>query len=143
MGHPPRIPVWLKWDQDVVYFVTFCVRGRSHVLDNPQAFDAFRDAIAKLQKWYIIAGLLMPDHVHLLAAPYDREEPVGNLVAALKRWMRKELKARWRWQPGSFDRLLRSSESADEKWAYIEQNPVRAGLVSRAEDWPYSLGLKL
>ena len=25
MGHPPRIPVWLKPDQSVVYFLTFCV----------------------------------------------------------------------------------------------------------------------
>jgi putative transposase len=140
MGHPPRIPVWLKWDQDVVYFVTFCVRERLRVLDNPEAFTAFRNAVTKLNKWHIIAGLLMPDHVHLLAAPFDREEPVGNLSAAIKRWMRQELKASWRWQPGSFDRLLRSSDSADEKWAYIEQNPVRAGFVTQAADWPYSVG---
>jgi REP element-mobilizing transposase RayT len=85
----------------------------------------------------------MPDHVHLLAAPFEREEPVGNLSAAIKRWMRQELKAQWHWQGGSFDRLLRSSDSVDEKWAYIEQNPVRAGYITRAEDWPYAIGFKL
>jgi putative transposase len=143
MAHPPRIPVWLRWDQDVVYFVTFCVERRELVLDNPQAFAAFQHAVARLKKWRVLAGLLMPHHVHILAAPGDRETPVGNLSGSFKRWMRQELASEWEWQPGSFDRLLRSNESLSDKWAYIEQNPVRAGLVQHAEDWPYSIGFKL
>ena len=141
MGHPPRIPVWLQWDQSVVYFITFCVANRAKVLDNERAFCAFRFAISRLRDWSVIAAILMPDHVHLLAAPtQDREAKVGNLVGALKRWIRSVLSARWQWQPGSFDRLLRREESAYEKWLYIEQNPVRAGFVGRAEDWPYRIG---
>lgn len=81
----------------------------------------------------------MPNHVHLIA-PNERKEAVGNASGALKRWMRQELRANWRWQPGSFDRLLRSDESAEEKWQYMRENPVRAGLVERWEDWPYKLG---
>jgi len=42
----------------------------------------------------------------------------------------------WRWQEGCFDRLLRSDESS-RKMEYLRQNPVRAGLVEHAEDWPY------
>ena len=141
MGHPPRIPVWLRWDQEVAYFVTFCVQGRHKVLDNPKAFTAFQKAIAKLEHWRIIAGLLMPDHRAVLAAPTDdREARVGNLSAALKRWIRQELKASWHWQPGSFDRLLRSEDSAQDKWLYIRENPARAGLVTRSEEWPYQIG---
>jgi hypothetical protein len=41
MGHPPRIPVWLRWDQSVIYFVTICVADRKPVLANNEAFDAF------------------------------------------------------------------------------------------------------
>ena len=41
------------------------------------------------------------------------------------------------WQAGVFDHLLRSDESYAEKWLYVRENPVRAGLVARAEDWPY------
>ena len=33
------------------------------------------------------------------------------------------------WQSDYFDRYLRSSESYSDKWQYVEQNPVRAGLV--------------
>lgn len=143
MGHPPRIPVWLRWDQEVVYFLTFCVARRETVLANDLAFAAFKSAISRLTKWNVIAAVLMPDHVHLLIAPNDREEAVGNASGALKRWLRQEVKADWQWQPGSFDRLLRSDDSAEEKWQYIRENPVRAGLVGNWQDWPYRIGFEL
>jgi REP element-mobilizing transposase RayT len=88
---------------------------------------------------------MMPDHVHLLAAPADREASVSAFSKWFKRWFNEPyMKAsnremRWRWQEGCFDRLLRSDESLAEKWAYLRENPVRAGLVARAEDWPYQL----
>ena len=140
MGHPPRIPVWLKPEQTVVYFATFCVRGRQRVLGNDAAFAAFQEAIAALKHWRVIAGILMPDHVHLLAAPDDRDLSPGNLSAPIKKKIRRQLDASWEWQPGCFDRLLRSDESAQEKWEYIRENPVRAGLVMRWNDWPYRFG---
>jgi REP-associated tyrosine transposase len=80
----------------------------------------------------------MPDHLHVLVAlTKEREAKLGNFSAALKRWMREELKASWKWQPDCFDRLLRSGDSLHEKWLYVRENPVRAGLVQRWEDWPY------
>jgi REP element-mobilizing transposase RayT len=141
MAHPPRVPVWLKWNQEVVYFVTFCVYQRRKVLANEKTFTAFLHAVNRLTKWSVLAGVLMPDHVHLLATPLDRETSVGNVSGALKRWIRQELKAQWKWQPGCFDRLLRSEESALEKWMYIRENPVRAGFVKEWKDWPYRFGL--
>ncbi|MGD1019727.1 MAG: transposase [Verrucomicrobiia bacterium] len=41
------------------------------------------------------------------------------------------------WQREFFDHVLRSEESYAEKWEYVRQNPVRAGLTARVEDWPY------
>ena len=41
------------------------------------------------------------------------------------------------WQPGFFDHVLRNDESYSQKWEYVRQNPVRAGLVDRADEWPY------
>src|SRR6184192_1080413 len=35
----------------------------------------------------------------------------------------------WKWQPGCFDRLLRSDEPLHEKWSYLQENPVRPGLL--------------
>jgi REP element-mobilizing transposase RayT len=103
MAHLPRIPVWLSWEQEVVCFVTFCVCDRRKVLATNEVFAAFKAALTKLGKWTVIAGLLMPDQVHLLAAPKDRDEAIGNLTGVLKRWIRQDLQVDWEWQEGNFD----------------------------------------
>lgn len=142
MGHPPRIPVWLPWEHRVIYFVTICVENRQSVLANDVAFNAFKTAIGKLRHWRVLAAMLMPDHLHAFVAPIeDRSAKLGNFSAALKRWMREELNALWNWQPGCFDRLLRSDESLHDKWLYVRENPVRAHLVKHWKDWPYHIGL--
>jgi hypothetical protein len=43
----------------------------------------------------------------------------------------------WRWQAGSFHHRIRSYEDYNEKLNYMQENPVKAGLVERMEDWPY------
>jgi REP element-mobilizing transposase RayT len=142
MGHPPRIPVWLGWEQSIIYFLTICVAGRKKVLANAATFSALEKAAAKLDDWTVLAAVLMPDHLHAIVSPKrDREAKVGNVSAALKRWIRQEVHASWQWQPSCFDRLLRSDESLYEKWLYLQENPVRAGLVKNSKDWPYRLGL--
>ena len=149
MAHPPRIPVWLRDEQSVIYFVTICVADRKLALANDRAFAAFKIAASKMKHWEILATVLMPDHLHIIVSPTeDRDARIGDFSAALKRWMREEIKkdakrsacptnVNWQWQPGCFDRLLRSDESLEAKWLYVEENPVRAGLVKRFEDWPY------
>jgi REP element-mobilizing transposase RayT len=142
MGHPPRIPVWLPWQQSVIYFVTICVAHRKPVLANEAVFRAFKIAVAKLRDWTVLAAILMPDHVHVIVSPNEnRDAKLGNFSGALKRRIRQELNASWQWQPGCFDRLLRSNESLRDKWLYAQQNPVRAELVIDSKDWPYQIGL--
>jgi REP element-mobilizing transposase RayT len=104
---------------------------------NEAAFNAFKNAAARLREWRVLAAILMPDLLHTVVAPRERTALLGNFSGALKRWMRQELNAAWQWQPGCFDRLLRSGESLHEKWLYIQENPVRAGLVRDWRDWPY------
>jgi hypothetical protein len=41
-------------------------------------------------------------------------------------------------QPRFFDRAVRTVKGYYEKLEHIHLNPVRAGLVERAEDWPWS-----
>ena len=121
MGHPPRIPIWLRLEQSAIYFVTICVKDRKRVLANDAAFTAFKNAAEKLREWRVLAAILMPDHLHVVVAPSERDARLGNFSAALKRWMREELDASWEWQSGCFDRLLRSDESLHEKWLYLQE----------------------
>ena len=52
--------------------------------------------------------------------------------------MARELKlAGGIWQEEFFDIVLRSSESYSQKWNYVRENPVRAGLVKKSDDWPF------
>ena len=78
----------------------------------------------------------MPDHVHALVA-FPKVESLLSVVRVWKGYQAKRLGIEW--QVGFFDHRIRSNESASEKRAYILMNPVRAGLVARAEDWPYIL----
>jgi hypothetical protein len=59
----------------------------------------------------------------------------------LKRFVGKRCGAEWKWRQGVFDRLLRRDEFVGSKWEYIRENPVRAGLVTRWEEWPYIIPL--
>jgi len=42
------------------------------------------------------------------------------------------------WQPSYFDFICRRARDFVEKLEYIHQNPVADGLVTRAQDWPWS-----
>ena len=142
MAEPPRLSeIQLPWEKSIIYFVTLCVKERSKVLANPRVFEAIKCVLAQLRRWRVAAAVVMPDHAHFIISPAeDRELPVGDFANGFKRLLRKSLTdQRWEWQRGCFDRLLRSDENLESKWIYVQDNPVRAGLVQIADDWPYYL----
>jgi REP element-mobilizing transposase RayT len=85
--------------------------------------------------------VIMPDHLHLFVALDPERTTLSAWVKSLKNHVSKALRGSGEpsphWQRGFFDHALRSGESYNEKWQYVLQNPVRAKLVSRPEDWPY------
>lgn len=111
---------------------------RKPVLANDRTWQLCLVTLRNLDRWTLLAALAMPDHLHLLLAPSDREGSLTEFSKWFKRWFNQTLPDReWEWQQGCFDRLLRSDESLSDKWAYIRENPVRAGLVCDAAKWPY------
>lgn len=83
----------------------------------------------------------MPDHVHLFVSG-DPEFRLSDWVRLLKQALTRALpegRPPGRvWQEGFFDHALRSDESLAQKWNYVRENPVRAGLVADAEAWPFA-----
>jgi len=126
------------WAGNTRYFLTFCVDGRRPMLGNERVHERIRRFVAgSLERHgvWVDAYVLMPDHVHLIISTTAGSVSLGEWVKAFKAMAsRREFK----WQPGFFDHVLRSDESASEKWEYIRMNPVRAGLVEQAGDWKYS-----
>lgn len=83
--------------------------------------------------------VIMPDHLHLFVRGGD-DFNLARWVNGLKRAISVALGAKKKrplWQPGFFDHLLRNDESYTQKWEYVRENPVRAALAARADDWPY------
>ncbi len=87
------------------------------------------------------AYCLMPNHVHLILVPSDEDGLRRALGEAHRRYTRRvNVREGWRghlWQ----ERF--HSFPMDETWLlsaarYVELNPVRARLVKRARQWPWS-----
>jgi putative transposase len=81
----------------------------------------------------------MPNHLHLFVCG-GLEFRLGIWVRGLKRAIQLPRNG---WQPGFFDHILRSDESSSQKWEYVKENPVRANLVTRSEDWPFQGDISL
>jgi REP element-mobilizing transposase RayT len=122
-------------------FVTICVKDRRKVLATLEVFEAIKTAIPQLQKWDVLADVIMPDHVHWVVSPVeDRELSVGDFSHGFKRTLRKHVGSQsWERQRGCFDRLLRPDENLWSKWIYVKDNPVRHVFVHAADDWSYYL----
>ena len=136
------------WIDPPLYFVTTCVAQRRPLLACAVAAAILRDQFVQAPRrygWRIGRYVVMPDHVHFFCAPGGEREPTSMsiFVAGVKMWSARAILAQYGrppplWQREFFDRLLRSDESYDRSWAYIRDNPVRAGLVKEARDWPYA-----
>jgi len=132
-GKPPRLS-FVYFDQPL-YFVTLCTLHRRALLANERFHESFRNYCIRAYNNGIGVGryVVMPNHVHLFVR--------GNFDFDLGLWVRglKRATSRRRnfWQPGFFDHVLRSDENYGEKWNYVRENPVRAGLALDAEEWPY------
>ena len=83
----------------------------------------------------------MPDHIHLFVA-LDPEMTLAAWMKSLKNSLSKTLRNQNipapHWQKGFFDHVLRSTDSYAQKWEYVRDNPVRAGLVRTWLEWPFS-----
>jgi REP element-mobilizing transposase RayT len=136
----PHLPLLECPNQSIVQFVSCNVAGRRSLLANAEIHQLLIEAWRKADYWLVGRYVIMPDHLHLFCAP------VKIPAAPLKRWMefwRADVTRHWPhpeekpiWQKDFFDRQLRSGESYHQKWLYVFENPVRAGLVTRWQDWP-------
>jgi REP element-mobilizing transposase RayT len=135
-----------------IYFVTTCTQSRRAVLARPEIAEILIEEWKSAQDrhgWAVGRYVIMPDHVHFFCRPEREAKALSRLMAAWKGWSSRRVHEILQprpapevttplWQREFFDHVLRSSESYSEKWNYVFENPVRAGLVTRADDWPYA-----
>jgi REP element-mobilizing transposase RayT len=138
-----NLPHWQQGGS--VYFITFrSKRG-------PLPDTAKQQVIANIlydhgKKYDLYLGLVMPDHVHLILQPrqktpgfwYDLSEIMKGIKGVSARRINQMLGTSGSvWQDESYDRIIRDEEEYLEKWNYIWNNPVKAGLAVFPEEYPY------
>ena len=90
----------------------------------------------------LLAWVVMPNHVHALIETL----PGTPLATIIRRWKSQTAREANRilghrgrfWCADYYDRYIRDSEHLLRAVLYIHGNPVKAGLVDRAEEWPFS-----
>ena len=126
-----------------IYFVTANAANCLSILAVPEIHSALLKfaKIGENRGAFIRAYVLMPNHIHLFVA-LDRETRLAAWVKSLKNSLSKTLRGlnvpAPHWQKGFFDHVLRSADSYAQKWEYVRDNPVRAGLVGTWREWPFS-----
>ena len=93
------------------------------------------------QQYRLIAWVVMPNHAHLLVEIW--QTPLAELVKNWKGYSARrinELLGRdgELWQEDYWDRYIRDETHYRKVVHYIENNPVKAGLVKSPEQWKWS-----
>ncbi|MDD2230912.1 MAG: transposase [Candidatus Cloacimonetes bacterium] len=95
-------------------------------------------------RYQIIAYCIMPNHVHVLISPLKQANgeiyPLSHITYTWKKFTAAAInsflgKSGNLWQQESYDHLVRDETELEKVIDYIIQNPVKARLVDKWEDW--------
>ena len=143
------------WIDFPIYFVTVRTFRRRPILARAAIAQILVDELRHARErhgWAIGSHVIMPDHVHFFCAPERDAKTLSGFMREWKSWTSPRIRAvlprrataaakmdadAGLWQREFFDHVLRSEESFQEKWNYVRNNPVRAGLAPSLDDWPY------
>src|SRR5882724_5564239 len=113
-------------------------------MKNPDVANVIQDALLFFdsERYHLQAWVVMPNHVHALLTPIKDWE-LGAILHAWKSFTANEcnkvlgLRGNF-WQPDFFDRYVRDERHYHNAITYIHDNPVKAGLCKKPEDWKWS-----
>jgi REP element-mobilizing transposase RayT len=157
MAQPPHFEIDCG-----IYFVTTRLKEKGDLLSEDEAGVTKKIILRMVEEKELVAYayVIMPDHLHALLKPTTfgisktmklikgRTARMINLSREAKASpTRKEQIPQGRgdfsrptnvWQKGFFDFTIQTERKFREKFNYIHYNPVKRGLVERAEDYKYS-----
>jgi putative transposase len=102
--------------------------------------DALHSGEVRFHRYELHAFVVMSNHVHVLVTPHvDGKRWLGPLKGFTAHEANRILGQTGRfWQDESYDRLIRDRDEFMRVQRYIENNPVSAGVVASAEEFPWS-----
>ncbi|MBI4327600.1 MAG: 4-hydroxyproline epimerase [Chloroflexi bacterium] len=112
-------------------------------LQKPEVAALVQNALLRFdgERYRLFAWVVMPNHVHALLEVLNT--PLARILHSWKAYSALEanrlLQRRGRfWQVEYFDRYIRDVAHFRRAIRYIENNPVKAGLATAPEQWPWS-----
>ncbi len=94
------------------------------------------------QSYRLSSWVVMPNHIHFLVTRFDAIE-LADIMQSFKSLTSHKANRTLRrkgqfWMEDYFDRYIRNAEHFMKTVRYIENNPVKARLCKKPEDWPFS-----
>lgn len=145
--------------------LTFSCYRRLPLLSRDRTRQWLIDALSHVRETHsvaLLAYVVMPEHVHVLLLPKDRDYDMARILKSLKQPVARKALYRLRkdgspflgklegalsggkrrhhfWQPGGgYDRNVTEPGTLYAMVEYIHANPVRRGLVGKPTDWRWS-----
>ena len=141
--HKRTLPRWQSGGNS--YFITFrSAIGEFHSDALMEVKKTILDGHDK--KYKLLFGVVMPDHVHLLLRPIEKESGVwynlAEIMKAIKGVSARKVNLLYErhgavWQDEYFDRMIRDEKEARKKLEYMWNNPLRKGLADSFEEYPF------
>jgi len=93
------------------------------------------------ERYRLIAWTIMPNHVHVLVELLG-QQALGSVISSWKRFSARAAnpvvgRSGPFWQDDYWDTYIRDERHFESTVEYIENNPVKAGLVFNPTDWPW------
>ena len=139
---PARLPTF-SYTGRHRYFLTFCTHDRAPLFVLPEHVQVVLEQIVRVaeeQQFAIPAYCFMPDHVHIVNEGLDECANLKSFVKLAKQCSGFHFRRRFGatlWQRYLYEHVVRDDETTEAIVAYVVENPLRARLVKRIEDYPF------
>ena len=137
------------------YFITMTTHRRHpiHIENIELLRESFRQSKRKFS-YKIDAIVIMPDHLHMVITPADCTE-YPKIIGYIKAYFSRHCDEKYYngqtqshsryvnrykavWQKRYYEHTIRDEKDMFEKITYMQNNPLKHGLVDNIKDWEYS-----
>ena len=143
----------LSWHEEEALLAWYCDKVEALLdaghgacwLNQPQVAALIAGAVKFFdgERYELRAWVVMPNHVHAVVWPRPGHT-LSDILHSWKSYTSKEANkilhraAGTFWQSESFDHWVRDDDERARLVAYVENNPVKARLCARPEQWKWS-----
>jgi REP element-mobilizing transposase RayT len=142
------------YKREISVAFTLCIRNDAtsgFSLSEPEIVNCFTEILApaiKKESCIVPVYCFMPDHQHLIITGTWGDSDIWKVIVSYKQktgfWMSTN-KPGMKWQKDFYDHIIRINKDVATQVRYILDNPVRKGLVSSWEEYPFkgAIGCRL